>query len=42
MNGKDYEFICEVPPEARQEPTYERTGWETIIFQLMDEEDEEE
>jgi hypothetical protein len=42
VNWKDYEFIREVPPEAREEFPVELTGWETIIFELMDDEDGEE
>ncbi len=42
MNWKEYEFIREIPPEAREEPSGELTGWETIIFELTDDEDDEE
>ena len=41
MNGKDYEFIREIPPEG-PELSGELTGWETIIFELTDDEDDEE
>ena len=42
MNWKDCEFIRELPPETGQEPPEVLTGWEAIIFELMDEEDDEE
>ena len=42
MIGKDYEFIREIPPEAPEELSGELTGWETIIFELMDDQDDEE
>jgi hypothetical protein len=42
MNWKDYEFIREMPPEPGEKLPDELTGWETIIFELMDDEDDEE
>lgn len=42
MNWNDYEFIREVPPEAQEEVSpVDLTGWEMIIFELTDEDDEE-
>ena len=42
MNWKDYEFILEIPPQPQEKLSEELTGWETIIFELMDDEDDEE
>jgi hypothetical protein len=42
VNWKDLEFIRDLPPEAKEEIVpAELTGWETIIFELTDEQDEE-
>lgn len=42
MNWKDLEFIRELPaPPGRMERPDELTGWETIVFELTDDDDEE-
>lgn len=41
MNWKDCEFICELPPQQVEQTPDELTGWETIVFELGDEEAEE-
>ena len=39
MNWSDYEFIREEPPDLEKQAPIVLTGWETIIFEIADEED---
>ena len=42
VNWNDCEFIRDQPPEKREnEVPAELTGWETIVFVVADEEDDE-
>lgn len=38
MNSADYEFIREVPSEKETHQPIELTGWETIVFEVQDDE----
>jgi hypothetical protein len=38
MNWPDYEFIRDIPAPDEVESPLELTGWETVVFQLADDE----